>query len=148
MADESGAVKYDMRIIANDVEYFSFTRDQNPPTEQLKVSPTTAEQMGGGNSLVLGLLDSLWFFDGQKVRCWPDVVDLLRAAAATEGNKELPEPVAIPVDYYPTSVALDKAVAVGFESELLQRRDLPFAYWRFSSRVSITYPMPKVEDKS
>ena len=136
-ADSTGALKYDMRIIANDVEFFSFIRDSIPPAEQLRVDSAPAKQARTGIPSVLGLLDSLWFFDGRKVQFWPDVSDLLQAAAATEGNKDLPKPVAVTIDYYPTSIALDKGVIVGFESELIQRRDLPFAYWQYSQRVRL-----------
>lgn len=133
-ADANGSLKYDMRIIANDVEYFSFTRDQGPLEDRARTFPSITEQADGRSPAALGLNDSMWYFDGQKVYCWPDVFDLLTAAAA-EGSKELPEPVSIPVDFYPTSIALEKALVIGSEPELVQRRDLPFAYWKTSMRV-------------
>ena len=136
--DASGSRKYDMRIIANDVEYFSFTHDRSPLDTRTSMNPTLAERAGSKHPAALGLFDSLWYFDGQKIHCWPDIRDLLKATAI-EGNKELPEPNSISVDFYPTSVAIDKAVVVGTESELLQRRDLQFAYWRYVMRVSARY---------
>ena len=133
--DASGSRKYEMRIIANDVEFFSFTRDQRSMDNQLGLSLTVAEQASSKHPAALGLFDSLWYFDGRNFQSWADILDVLKTPAA-EGNKELPKPVSIPVDFYPTSVAIDKAVVIGVESEIVQRRDLPFAYWRYVMRVS------------
>ena len=134
--DESGSLKYDMRIIANEVEYFSFTRDQVPVHETGGLTPPASvldEDGKGWNKPAPGLLDSLWYFDGHRVQCWPDVQDLLKAAA--DNTKSLPAPVPVPVDFYPTSIALTKGVIFGLESELFQRRELQFASYRFSIRV-------------
>ena len=139
--DANGSRKYDMRIIANDVEYFSFTHDRSPLDTQTTMNPTLADRAGSKHPATLGLFDSLWYFDGQKIHCWPEIQELLKATAA-EGNKELPEPTSIPVDFYPTSIAIEKAVVVGTESELLQRRDLQFAYWRYVMRVSTRHKPP------
>ena len=135
--DGTGALKYDMRIVANDVEYFSFTRDQVPFRSNAGPPPSPMEPRdrdGGGQTSAHGLLDSLWYFDGHRVQCWPDVQDLLRVAAL-EGNRELPQPVGIATDFYPMSVALNKGVVVGLEPDLVQRRDVQFAYYRFTLRV-------------
>ena len=129
--DDNGSLKYDMRIIASNVEYFSFTRDQIPLRIQNRLSPSLPDQ----RRIAHGLVDSLWYFNGRAAVCWPDVSDLL-AAAALEGSRELPEPVSIPLDFYPVSIGLNKAVLIGLEPELVQRRDVQFAYFRFSIRVS------------
>jgi RAB6A-GEF complex partner protein 1 len=133
--DDSGTLKYDMRIIANDVEFFSFTRDQIALRNQTRTIPSISEA-GERDQVAQNLLDSLWYFNGQKVLCWPDVQDLFKTAAV-EGSKEIPDPISIPIDFYPTSVSLSKAIIVGLEPELVQRRDVQFAYYKFSIRVSI-----------
>ena len=135
--DESGSLKYDMRIIANDVEYFSFARDQSPYRNPVKMVSPFAEVGGRGKDEMQPapeLLDSLWYFDGQQVRCWPDMQDVIKSAA-TEGNRDLPRSIQIPVDFYPTSIALGKGVVIGVEPDLVQRRDFQFAFYRFSIRV-------------
>ena len=140
--DGSGALKYDMRIVANDVEYFSFTRDQVPFRNNARLPPSPLEpslNKVNRSSTAPGLLDSLWYFDGQRIQCWPDVQDLLRVATV-EGNKDLPQPIPIPIDFYPTSIALSKGVVVGLEPDLIQRRDIHFAFYRFSIRASSPIP--------
>ena len=126
-----------MRIVANDVEYFSFVRDQVPLRNNLTLPQSPSEsdlELNGRSSTALDLLDSLWYFDGQCIQCWPDIQDLLKVAALQD-NKDLPQPVAIPVDFYPTSIILNKGVVLGLEPDLIQRRDIQFAYCRFSLRV-------------
>lgn len=137
--DESGSLKYDMRILAHDVEYFSFSRDQSPYRNPAKMVSLSSEAGRNGKDEMQpapGLLDSLWYFDGQQVQCWPDVQDVIRSAAA-EGNRDLPRSIQIPIDFYPTSVALNKGIVIGVEPDLVQRRDLQFAFYRFSIRVSL-----------
>jgi hypothetical protein len=132
--DDPDTLKYDMRIIANDVEYFNFTRDQYPfrPTPG-NTTPSSATSITGTHSQS-NLQDSLWYFDGQRMQCWPDFHDILKSAFV-ESNKDLPKPISITTDFYPTSIELTKGVVVGLEPHLVQRRDTAFAFFRLSARV-------------
>lgn len=132
--DESGSLKYDMRIVASEVEFFNFTRDQIALRNQTRTIPSISDS-DEQKSVARDLLDSLWYFNGQKALCWPDVQDLFKTAAI-DGGKGLPEPIQISIDFYPLSISLNKAIIVGLEPEIVQRRDIQFAYYRFSIRVS------------
>jgi hypothetical protein len=50
-------------------------------------------------------------------------------------GRELPLMVSIPVDFYPLSVLLAKGILLGLEPDLVQRRDMNFAFFRFTIRV-------------
>ena len=132
-----GGLKYDMRVVANNVEYFDLMRDQvslsGTPNSSRQESPTT-ETSEEGLYTDRGLKDSLWFFDGNDVQCWMDVEDLIQSAS-TENNRDLPQPVSISTDFYPSSVILDKGILLGIDADLVQRRDIQFAFFRFAIRV-------------
>ena len=140
--DASGGLKYDMRIIANNVEYFDLMRDQiqllESPSQSLPQSPA-AEKALDVIYTDRGLRDSLWYFDGNDVQCWMDVEDLIEAAS-TSNNRELPPSVPISTDFYPTSIVLKKGILLGVDADLVQRRDLQFAYFRFSIRTQLFLP--------
>jgi hypothetical protein len=138
---DTGELKYEMRIIAQNVEYYALMRDRpnfNPISHSIAngaaVSPSEAPDVP--LYYQNDLRDSLWFFDGADMRVWTDVQDVL-ASASPELARDLPEPVKIPVDFYPLSALLDKGVLFGVESEMVQRRDTSFAYMRHVIRVSI-----------
>jgi hypothetical protein len=82
-----------------------------------------------------GLRDSLWTFDGNEVKVWTDVQDVLRSTPP-EHASELPPVVSIPVDFYPLSILLGKGILIGLESDIVQRRDVNFAFFKFTIRVS------------
>lgn len=136
--DDDQSLKYDMRVIANNVEYFDLMRDQAPllstqdrsfPDSPLNESPVTEA------GIDRGLRDSLWFFDGNHIQCWLEVDDLLESAS-TENDRELPQAVTISIDFYPSSVILNKGVILGVDADLVQRRDVNFAMFRLGVRVS------------
>jgi hypothetical protein len=143
LKDDRGDVRYDMKIIANNVEWFSFTRDQVSPRQTLKLSHSPADfedgSDNGATAPAIGLVDSLWYFDGQCMQCWPDVQEILRNPAG-DAPKEIPLPTSIPVDFYPTSVALNKSLVIGLESDLVQRRDTPFALYTVATRTQLFLP--------
>lgn len=132
--DEEGRLKYDMRVIAQNVEYYALIRDQPqigvPPIFQ---DPTSGEVPSHG------LRDSLWTFDGNEMKLWPDVQDILQSAPC-EFSRELPPSVSIPVDFYPLSVLLRKGLLLGVEPELVQRRDMNFTFFRFTIRTHLFIP--------
>ena len=136
--NEEQQLKYDMRVIGQNVEYYALMRDQpfvSPPREPVMsmiLNGSTIENQAQveGN----GLRDSLWTFEGNDMKVWPDVQDVLRSAPSELG-RELPPMVSIPVDFYPLSVLLGKGILLGLEPDIVQRRDVNFAFFRFTIRV-------------
>jgi hypothetical protein len=136
---EGGELKYEMRIIAQNVETYALMRDH--PAFALDTADTlpASPSVGLTQNDVHGhdLRDSLWYFDGNDMRVWIDMQDVL-ASASAELGRELPTPVKIPVDFYPLCALINKAIVFGVESELIQRRDTSFAFLRFGTRVCRT----------
>jgi hypothetical protein len=135
---EGGELKYEMRIIAQNVETYALMRDHpafavEMQADSLPPSPSAGLAINGLHGH--DLRDSLFFFDGSDVRVWIDMQDIL-SSATVEAGRELPVPVKIPVDFYPLSALINKGIVFGIESELVQRRDTSFAYLRFGTRVS------------
>ena len=131
-----GVLKYDMRVIVHNIEFYTSMRDQ----------PFLGSGSQPGSRLMHGitdesLQDSLWIFDGRELKAWTDVESVLKAIAgeAGEATKELPAMISIPIDFYPLSVLLSKAIVLGVESDLIQRRDVSFSFFRFAIRVSFAY---------
>ncbi|KAL6717855.1 WD40 repeat protein [Lecanora helva] len=135
-------LKYDMRVIANNVEYFDLMRDQfslaGTPDRSLPPSPNPEEALDISFA-DRGLKDSLWYFDGKDIQCWMNVEDLIESASTTN-DRDLPLPVTVPTDFYPTSIALAKGIVLGIDADLVQRRDVQFAYYRFSIRTQLFLP--------
>lgn len=139
---EAGDLKYDMRIISHDVEYYNLMRDQlsfnfSPPGEEgvgagagAAPNPSTATEgvLAGAPQYNQTLRDSLWVFCGNDLLVWSNVQDVLR-------GEEIPEPIRIPLDFYPLSVLLNKGIVLGVESEMIQRRDVTFTALKFAIRV-------------
>ena len=131
-----------MKVIANNVEYFDLMRDQirysDSPPRSLPESPS-AESALDFSHADRGLKDSLWYFDGSEMHCWMDVEDLVQSAS-TENDREIPPTVSIPADFYPTSVVLNRGILLGIDADLTQRRDVHFAFFRFSIRSQLFLP--------
>ncbi|RCI11245.1 hypothetical protein L249_7311 [Ophiocordyceps polyrhachis-furcata BCC 54312] len=123
--NEDGQLKYDMRVVAQNVEYHASMRDQ---------SLLCADRPFEGSS---PLRDSMWVFDGVEIKAWTNARELLEAAASGDGSKNLPVPVAIPVDFYPLSILLNKGIVLGVESDLVQRRHVIFSFFRFAIRTHL-----------
>jgi hypothetical protein len=134
--DDEQTLKYDMRVIAQNVEYYTLIRDQqfigSPQDHTTAANGLTGDELGRNEGH--GLRDSLWIFDGNEMKVWTDVQDVLRSAPP-ELAPELPPVVSIPVDFYPLSILLGKGILVGLESDIVQRRDVNFAFFRFTIRV-------------
>lgn len=129
---ETGDLKYDMRILSHDVEYYILMRDQfafdsSAPDASLPPSPSAdmAFKMYSTNQ---SLRDSLWTFSGKNLLAWGDVKEVLQ-------HEEVPKPIEVPLDFYPLSVLLNKGIVLGVESETIQRRDVTFAILKFAIRV-------------
>ena len=139
---EDGGLKYDMRVIASNVEYFDLMRDQlspiGMPERSLPPSPSPEDALESSYN-ERRLRDSLWYFDGKDVQCWMDVDDLIEAASTTN-ERDLPRTVTINTDFYPISIVLNKGILLGIEADLVQRRDVQFAYFRFFIRTQLFLP--------
>lgn len=124
--NDNGDLKYDMRVIASSIEYFSLARDD--PTI-LDMSLQTAIE---GDEVIENVLrDSLWAFNGHNIKVWPDIQELLNHEL-----HDLDTSIEISIDFYPFSAPLHKGLLVGAEAELTQRRDVNFSYFRTVARVS------------
>lgn len=135
------SLKYNMRVIANNVEYFDLMRDQvslfSTQDRSFSDSPSNESPIPEGG-VDRGLRDSLWFFDGNHVQCWLKIEDLLESAS-TENDRELPQAVSISTDFYPSSIVLNKGIILGIDADLVQRRDVNFALFRLGVRVSTVF---------
>lgn len=125
-----GNLKYDMRVIAHNVEYHLSMRDRphTPESASERLIQATNGTRGGG------LDDSLWVFDGSELKAWPDMEPVMKAISGGL-SRDLPAMVSVAVDFYPLSVLLPKAIVLGVEPDLIQRRDISFSFFRFSIRV-------------
>ena len=137
--NEEGELKYEMRVIASNVEYFDLMRDQHPSLIMLQDSPPSSPLDGEteDHQKAGGLRDSLWYFDGDQMQCWTDIENLLRSIASGT-HKELPTATSISTDFYPSSIVFDRGIVLGIDADLLQRRDAHFAFFRLSVRVSFS----------
>ena len=138
-------IKYDMRVIAHQVEYYILMRDQIffNFTESLGESAPATPSPGGiygsiRNPIHYSLRDSLWIFTGESLCLWSDVRDLLQSMVGLATSKQ--SLLSIPVDFYPLSILLNKGIVLGMESELLQRRDVSFAQYRMLIRTQLFLP--------
>ncbi|ROT37019.1 RIC1-domain-containing protein [Sodiomyces alkalinus F11] len=132
--NQEGHLKYDMRVISQNVEFYVSMRDVLTP-EAITRSPE--EQQTATDNLTLR--NSLWVFDGKEFRLWPEIHDVMRATSS-DTSRELPPTVSIPVDFYPLSTALSKGIILGVEADLAQRRDLGFSFFRFAIRTHLFIP--------
>ena len=140
--NEHGELKYDMRDIAQNAEYYILTRDQPAAVASLKAPVSVAGTHNGfGETSHLGhsLRDSLWYFDGDAYHVWSDVQDVL-ACAPAELGRDLPPTVRIPMDFYPLSAMSPKGIIQGLDAELVQRRDVNFSFYRQVPRTQLFLP--------
>lgn len=138
---EGGELKYEMRIIAQNVETYALMRDHPAFALEGQAESLPPSPMGLAINGVQGhdLRDSLWFFDGHDMRVWIDMQDVLTSASAELG-RDLPAPTKIHVDFYPLTALINRAIVFGIESELIQRRDTNFAFLRFATRTHLFLP--------
>jgi RAB6A-GEF complex partner protein 1 len=141
---DDGGLRYDMRVIAHHIEFYILMRDQlffnftSVGDESMPPTPSSGQALNGITQHHT-LRDSLWMFSGSDLRMWSDVRDILRLAR--EGSlTDAVSCLSVPVDFYPLSILLNKGIVLGIESELLQRRDLPFAQFRTPIRTHLFIP--------
>ncbi|KAI9829133.1 MAG: hypothetical protein M1832_000156 [Thelocarpon impressellum] len=140
---EGGELKYDMRVVAQSVEYYVLMRDQaafvdGSGPEASMLENGEGDEVKDGTSH-RGLQDSLWIFDGSDMRVWMDVQDVIRSASA-ELARDIPPSIQVALDFYPLSALLDKGIVLGVDSELVQRRDVNFAHFRLAIRSHLFLP--------
>lgn len=136
--DDDGNLKYDMRVIAHDVEFSLLSRDcPELSGVTAKRSTENGDGMFGEDHNSQSLSESLWLFDGSDVKAWTDVQSLLDTAS-TDYARDVTPSIAMPVDYYPLAILLQKGIVFGVEAELAAGRDANFSAFRTASRVSIS----------
>lgn len=141
---DDGGLRYNMRVIAHHIEFYILMRDQlffnfaNTGDESIPPTPSSGHglnRIGHYHTL----RDSLWTFSGSDLNMWSDVRDVLRMAI--EGSiADSVSLLSVPVDFYPLSILLNKGIVLGIESDLIQRRDLPFAQFRTAIRTHLFIP--------
>lgn len=137
--NDFGELKYDMRVIAQNVEYFMLMRDQPAAAAALTQAITGGNTPNGlalDQPLGHSLRDSLWYFDGSSMHVWSDVQDVLACAPADLG-RDLPSTIFVPLDFYPLSALVAKGVLHGLETDLVQRRDVNFSFLRHAARTQL-----------
>ncbi|KAL4813686.1 RIC1-domain-containing protein [Aspergillus spinulosporus] len=135
---DSGDLKYDMRVISHDVEYYILMRDQlsfnfAPPYEESLPPSPAAELALNQYHSNLSLRDSLWTFSGKDLTAWGDVQEVLQ-------REDVPKSIEMPLDFYPLSVLLNKGIVLGVEPETIQRRDVTFVVLKFAIRTHLFLP--------
>lgn len=130
--NEHGGVKYDMRIIAQTVEFYVCMKDQ--PFSFLPAAATETPAVPGTVVSDETLQKSLWLFDAGELKLWTDTHEALDAVA----NGTVDPPITIDLDFYPLSILLSKALVLGVEPDLVQRRDVNFSFFRYNIRVCYT----------
>ncbi|BGO89111.1 hypothetical protein NBRC10512_003856 [Rhodotorula toruloides] len=105
----SEEVKYDLQILADQVEFY------------------WTHLSGIGT-----LENSLWAWDGHKIRIWLDAltIEKVRVDARRDAYETVKESVGISLDFYPLAVLMDKGIIVGVDQETSLRRSLDFAIFR------------------
>lgn len=141
--NDKDELKYDMRVIAQHVEYYILMRDQiyfnfTGPEESAPPTPSPGTSFTMRSQHQYSLRDSLWIFSGDDLKLWPDVRDLFQHAA--DGDLNSTPVLSMPVDFYPLSILLTKGIVLGIESELVQRRDVNYAQFRSGIRTQLFLP--------
>ncbi|KAF2153080.1 RIC1-domain-containing protein [Myriangium duriaei CBS 260.36] len=134
--EEHRELKYDMRVIAHDVEFYLLAREGRTrtahPLSALSGADTTTPS---GSSLH----DSLWFFNGSAMHVWPDVHELVSSISSELNQQTLP-PVAIGTDFYPLAPLIDHGTLSGLEPTLVHRRDADLVFFRAAPRSHLFIP--------
>ena len=141
--NEQGELKYDMRVIAQNVEFYFLLRDQPntlpTPTKQDDALTPIPGGLPLDDHLGHSLRDSLWYFDGSSIHVWSDIQDVLASAPADLG-RDLPPTVRVPVDFYPVLILAANGIIAGLDSDLVQRRDINFSFYRHAARTQLFLP--------
>ncbi|KAJ0162907.1 Guanine nucleotide exchange factor subunit ric1 [Colletotrichum tanaceti] len=85
--NSEGNLKYDMKVVAQNVEFHISMRDQ-PHFDA--IATQAEESLSTGADVTLR--NSLWVFDGQEFKLWPDIQEVLRAAS-NEAQRDMPKTI-------------------------------------------------------
>lgn len=106
------------------------------------------------------LENSLWGYDGQKIRVWLNALAIEPSPTSSPVIEDTPqsvkESVSVPLDFYPlckcrvlinigavnltgVAVLMDKGIVIGVEHEAATRSNLPFVMFRHVTSVSVPY---------
>ncbi|KAM0787921.1 hypothetical protein ACM66B_006127 [Microbotryomycetes sp. NB124-2] len=109
-------VKYDLQILGDRIEFY------------------WTHLSGIGT-----LENSLWGFDGKQIRIWLDALTIEKVKLDTKRDsyETVTESVALPVDFYPLAVLMDKGIIVGVDQETSLRRNLDFAIFRIITTTNL-----------
>ena len=141
---ENNDLRYDMRILARQVEFYVLMRDQIQLDAPEATEEATSVISNDGNTpdnavSAQPLQDSLWIFNGKDLQAWSSIDNILRSALK-EPIQIKDRLITIPVDCYPLSILLAQGIVLCIESELTQRRDLPFSQFRAPARSHLFIP--------
>ncbi|PKS07873.1 hypothetical protein jhhlp_006481 [Lomentospora prolificans] len=131
---EEGNLKYDMKVISQNVEFHANMRDEPFCTGMPRQLLDDNRKLSTVDAV--NLRHSLWVFDGNGLKVWSEIQDVLDGISA-EHSRAREGMIYIPTDFYPLSMLLDKAIILGVESELVQRRDVTFSFFRFDIRTHL-----------
>lgn len=134
-------LKYDMRVIAHDVEFYLLAREgrTQPPLRALAALEAADASFTAEPQLGSSLHDSIWFFNGDAMHVWPDCHELVNSVSS-ERNTQTVAAVAIPTDFYPLAPVIDQGTLTGLEPTLVQRRDADLSFFRASPRSHLFIP--------
>ncbi|KAJ2905364.1 hypothetical protein MKZ38_005663 [Zalerion maritima] len=135
--NHEGHLKYDMKVIAQSVEFYASMKDQ--PFVASDTSLDGDVQHLPSEIWGKSLKRSLWMLDGGELKVWPDFQGVTNSTSS-DANRDVPPTVSIPIDFYPLSILLNKALVLGVEADLIQRRDVNFAFFRFAIRTHLFLP--------
>ncbi|SCV72828.1 BQ2448_4365 [Microbotryum intermedium] len=102
-------VKYDLQILADRIEFY------------------WTHLSGIGT-----LENSLWGWDGERIRIWLDALTIEKVLvdAKKDAYERVSESVGIKLDFYPLAVLMEKGIIVGIDQETSLRKTLDFALFR------------------
>ncbi|GAA6063151.1 hypothetical protein JCM10212_006309 [Sporobolomyces blumeae] len=105
----SQEVKYDLQFLSSSIEFF------------------WTHLSGIGT-----LENSLWGWDGRRIRVWLDAltIEKVRVDRKRDAYESVRESVSVELDFYPLAVLMEKGIVVGVDQEINLRRTLDFALFR------------------
>ncbi|KKA27252.1 hypothetical protein TD95_003183, partial [Thielaviopsis punctulata] len=134
-----GQHKYETRVLYQNVEFHCSMREDPFSGNTSRDLGDDVGEPGSLRSPFSLLRRSLWVYDGNNMKIWPDLQEVLDILAQDD-SKGVPDPVHLGLDFYPLSIVASKALVLGIESELIQRRDVNFSAFRSAIRTHLFLP--------
>ena len=129
-----GDLKYQMKMVANNVEYFTLMNDNAGSLPTVEDQHETSDWYLQG-SQEHQLSTSLWYFDGKMMHVRIGI-DHDSDLVVADSHTEFSSTIEIAIDFYPMSIMRRAGILTGVESEISQRRDLNIVMFRNVLRVS------------